>query len=241
MRPTLLLSLLLLVSCGGDRDNRFSTRPPGLDVADVALANGAPETALHIAEQVLATNPRDVPALVRAGSAQAALGQRDQAVRSFGQALAIAPDNPGAALGLGRLTLATDPAAAAALLLRLTTRDPHNVAALIDLGIARDLLGQHEEAQRGYRLALAIDPGSAAAKVNLGLSLALSGDSRQALGILRPLAADPAASPRVRQNLAVALVLAGDDDGAAVVLRTDMPQPQVLAAVAGYQSLRFAP
>jgi Flp pilus assembly protein TadD len=238
MRSTLLLSLLLVAGCSGSHDSSFSTRPPGLDVADAALANGAPDTALHIAQQALAANPRNVSAMVRVAEAESALGQRDQATRGFRQALALEPDNTGAALGLGRLELASDPAAAAGVLLRLSTRDPHNVAVLVDLGIARDLLGQHAEAQRAYRLALAIEPERAAANVNLALSLALSGDPRQALTILRPIALSPGASPRVRQDLAVALVLAGDDEEAGRVLHTDMPQPEALALVTDYHALR---
>jgi Flp pilus assembly protein TadD len=238
MRPILLISLLLTAGCSSAHNGQISTRAPGLDVADVALANGAPDTALHIAQQALAANPRSVPAMVRVAQAQAALGQRDQAERGFRQALALEPADTGAALGLGRLLLASDPTAAADILLLLSAKDPHNVAALVDLGIARDLLGQHAEAQRSYRLALAVDPGRQAAEVNLGLSLALSGDARQALAILRPIASGPGVSPRVRQDLAVALVLAGDDEEAAQVLHTDMPRPEALALVMNYQSLR---
>ncbi len=241
MRPFLLLSLLLLASCGGNRDTSFSTRPPGLDVADVALSNGAPDTALHIARQILATDPRNLPALIRAANAQVALGQRDQAARTFGQALAVAPDDIDAALGLGRLKLVTDPAAASAAFLRVTARDPRNVAALIDLGIANDLLGRHAEAQAAYRRALDIEPDRVAASVNLGLSLALSNDPRQALGILRPIASGSMATPRIRQDLAVALALAGDDAGAAAVLHKDLAQPQVLAMIAGYHLLQAPP
>jgi Flp pilus assembly protein TadD len=238
MRPKLLLSLLLVAGCSGNHDNPLSTRPPGLDVADVALANGAPDTALHIAQQALAANPRDVSAMVRIAQAQTALGQRDQAAHGFRQALALEPNNTGAALGLGRLELASDPAAAAGVLLRISVRDQHNVAVLVDLGIARDLLGQHAEAQHAYRQALAVEPGRTAASVNLALSLALSGDPRQALAILRPIALSPGASPRVRQDLAVALVLAGEDEEAGRVLHTDMPQPEALALVTGYRALR---
>jgi Flp pilus assembly protein TadD len=238
MRPTLLLSLLLVAGCSGNHDGPLSSRPPGLDVADVALANGAPDTALHIAQQALAANPHDVSAMVRVAQAQSALGQREQATQRFRQALALEPNNAGAALGLGRLELASDPAAAAAVLLRISARDPHNVAILVDLGIARDLQGQHAEAQRAYRQALAVEPGRSAANVNLALSLALSGDPRQALAILRPIALSPGASPRMRQDLAVALVLAGEDEEAGRVLHTDMPQPEALALVTDYQALR---
>jgi Flp pilus assembly protein TadD len=228
MRPFLLLLMFFLVSCSGDRDALFSRRPPGLDVAGVALANGAPETALHIAQTRLVTDPRDV----------AALGQRDQAMRCFAHALAIAPGNIEATLGLGRLTLATDPAAAAELFAGVTTRDPGNVAGLIDLGIAADLLGKHHEAQAAYRRALAIEPDRLAANVNLGLSLALSGDAQQALAVLRPVAQGPGTSPRIRQDLAVALALAGSNAEAAAILKAELPQPEVLTTVAAYHLLQ---
>ena len=241
MRSVLLLSLLLLVSCAGHHDALFPNRPPGLDVADVALANGAPDTALHIAQQVLARDPRNLPALIRAANAQAVLGQRDQATKTFNQALAVAPNDNDAALGLGRLKLSTDPAAASAIFLRVTVRDPRNVAALIDLGITHDLLGRHDEAQRTYRRALDIEPDQVAASVNLGLSLALSNDPRQALTILEPIASGSMATPRIRQDLAVALALAGDDAGAATILHKDIAHPQVLATIAGYHLLQAMP
>lgn len=241
MRSASFLFLLLLASCAGTRDTSLSTRQPGLDVANVALANGVPETALRIAQMTLAADPHNVPAMVEAANAQAALGKRDRAALGFSQVLNVAPNNSEASLGLGRLKLATDPAAAASLFLRVVKRDPLNVMALIDLGIASDLLGQHIEAQRAYRRALAIEPDRLAANVNLGLSLALSGDAQQALRILRPLAAGPGTSPKVRQDLAVALALAGDNDEAASVLKTDISQPQALATVESYHLLRAGP
>lgn len=241
MRPVLLFSLLLLASCSAGQSPSFSTKAPGLDVADAALANGAPETALHIAQRILATDSTNVPALIRAANAQAALGQREEAARTFNRVLAITPDKPEAALGLGRLKLATDAAAAAVLFQRVANRDPHNVAALIDFGIAKDLLGQHGDAQQAYRRALALEPDRLAANVNLGLSLALSGDPQQALGILRPLATGPQTMPRTRQDLAVALALAGDNDATTSVLQKDIAQPELSRTIAAYQMLRPKP
>lgn len=249
MRSALLLFLLLLASCVSNRDSSgsglsasaLSGRKPGLDVAEVALANGAPDTALLIAQRTLVADPNNVPALIMQANAQAALGQRNQAMRSFSQALGIAPADAGATIGLGRLKLATDPAAAAGLFLRVTTQDPHNIAALIDLGIANDLLGQHTEAQAAYRRALVIDPDRLAANVNLGLSLALSGDSQQALLILRPLALGPGTTPKIRQDLAMALALAGSNEEAAAILKTEMPQEDVQPTVTAYHLLQSEP
>jgi Flp pilus assembly protein TadD len=241
MRFAPLLLLLFVVSCAGAHDSSSSGRSAGLDVADAALANGAPDTALRIAQRTLATDPQNLPALLRAANAQVALDQRGEAARTFALALSITPNNADAALGLGRLKLATDPAAAASLFLRVATRDPRNVAALIDHGIASDLLGQHKEAQRDYRRALKIEPERLAASVNLGLSLALSGDPQKALKILRPLALGPGTPSRIRQDLAVALALAGDDRAAASILRTTISPPEVPTTVAAYHMLRSEP
>jgi Flp pilus assembly protein TadD len=234
------LALLLCLACcaNPDRRSRLSEMVPGLDVADVALAQGAPDTALHIAERRLAVKPDDAQALLRAGQAQAALGRREEAARSFSRALAIDPTNQDAVLGLGRLRLATDPAAAAKLFQRVLEQNPQNVASLNDLGIAQDLLGRHAEAQQDYRRVLAVQPGQTAALVNLGLSLALSGRPRDALQILQPLAASPATPPRVRQDLAVALALSGNDAAAATILGASFGRQEVASTLAGYHMLQ---
>src|ERR1700761_2604636 len=216
MRRYSLFLLLALASCSG------ATGPtadvvPGLDIADAALANGAPDSALRIADRILEHDPRNVAALVHKGDAETALGQRNGATQSYSRALELAPDDANALLGLGRLKLANDPLGAAGLFERLANRNPPMVAALVDLGIARDLQGQHAEAQKAYRRALAIEPEGLAATVNLGLSLALSGNPQQALEILRPVAAQHPTSPRVRQDLAVAFTLAGDSAAAQAI------------------------
>ena len=241
MRPAPLLALLLLASCAGGRPATLSDRAPGMDIADAALANGAPDTALHIAQRALATDPDNVPALIRAGNAQAALGQHDQAARTFSRAVTLAPGNTDAALGLGRVKLASDPAGAVPLLKRVSEQDPRNVAALVDLGVAMDLQGQHANAQQSYRRALAIDPERLAANVNLGLSLALSGSPQQAVVILQPLGSGSNAPRRVRQDLAVALALAGDNTSAASLLQKDIGASEASATLAAYQMLRSTP
>lgn len=234
--PLALLACLACCASPASRP-RLSDKAPGLDVADVALAGGAPDTALHIAETMLAANPGNAQALLRAGEAQAALGRRQEAARSFSRVLAIAPGNDAAAIGLGRLRLATDPAEAARLFRLVLQRDPQNVPALNDLGVSQDLLGRHAEAQEAYHRALALQPEQTAVLVNLGLSLALCGSAQQAVQILRPLAAGSTAPERVRQDLAVALALSGDDAGAAAILGANMERQQVRATLAAYHML----
>ena len=237
MRSFALLALLVLTSCAGGSDHRLAAHPPGLDIADVALANGAPDTALHVAEQTLSADPGNVAALVRKAEAEAELGQRGAATTSFRRALEAEPASKPALLGLGRLELQQDPSAAAAIFARVVGLEPRNLAALVDQGIADDLLGKHAIAQECYRRVLAINPEQRAAQANLGLSLALSGDASRAVDLLRPLAAGDGVSPRMRQDFAAVLAMAGRDDEAASVLRSDMNAAETQQAVAAYRAL----
>ena len=60
---------------------------PGVDVAQAALRGGAPQTALEIAGNVLATAPGNEAALVVQGDALTDLGRVDEARISYTNAL----------------------------------------------------------------------------------------------------------------------------------------------------------
>jgi Flp pilus assembly protein TadD len=212
-----------------------------LDLADSALEDSQPTLALHVTQAILAKNLLNAPAWQRQGDAYFALGQLPEAEQSYNRALRVAPNMPAAELGLGRVELARDPAAAEARFQRLVSADPANTSALNDLGVARDMAGHHAEAQAAYRQALARAPLDEATRVNLGLSLALSGQAADAIGILAPLAARPDATPKIRQDYSVALVLAGRTGEAEKLLGQDLKAEDVAAAIRGYQMLPVAP
>ena len=173
-----LCFLVLLAACSPRGSTGVGSGPVGLDVADSALRGGSPELALQIATSVLARNPDNEAALLTQGEALTALGRLDQAGASFARALEINPTSVGGHIGLGRLLLPTNPAAAEAQFLDALSREPRNAVALNNLGIARDLQGRHTDAQAAYRQALGINSDMSAAQVNLALSLAMSGQSR---------------------------------------------------------------
>jgi Flp pilus assembly protein TadD len=234
-----ILLLLSLAACAGSGAPSASAPPQAtLGIADAALAGGAPQMALHVTDDVLSRKPHDAAALSKRGDALYELGRHAAAAASYRAALAIEPGSEMAQLGLGRTQLASDPAAAEALLVRLTVAHPRNAAALNDLGVARDLLGRHADAQKAYRMALAAAPDMSAVQVNLGLSLALSGHASQAIDLLRPLALDGNAPARVRHDLAAAYALDGRTEQAAALIRPDMAADQVALAVASLQALR---
>lgn len=241
MRSIVLLSLLWLAACSAGAGSGYGGGRLGVNVADAALAGGAPATALGVARSILADAPNDAAALLRQGEAQYELGQTAAAEVSFRRALALRPADLRAELGLARVQLQSDPAAAASLLVSILRQQPENTAALTDLGVARDLQGRSAEAQSLYRKALALAPTLASAQTDLGLSLALSGQAEEGVAILQHIAAGENATPRQRQDLAAALALAGNTRDATDLLRSELPQSQVAEAIGSYESLQTTP
>ncbi len=248
IKQGLLFAIALgLAACGGPRPAALNLPPqspalssgaPTIRVADAALLGGAPAMALEVSDEILSKNPADLPALLRKGEALYQLRRYDESEATLDRALKISPANAAALLGLGRIGLARDPAKAAKLFSEVLAGDRRNATALNDLGIARDLLGQHAAAQIAYRTALTITPDMLAARVNLGVSLAMSGHEQEALDVLRPLADAPDMNPRVRQDLATTLALAGEDRAARELLAKDLDAAQVSEAMSGVMRLR---
>jgi Flp pilus assembly protein TadD len=241
LRDLAVALLLLLAGCSSSGPSGVGFGPPGMDVAQAALREGSPEIALQIVTNILAKNPNNEAALLTQGEAYTALGRPEEASASFSTVLAGDPESVGAHIGLGRLRLASDPAAAEALFLEALSREPRNAVALNDLGIARDLQRRHSEAQAAYRQALGVKPDLAAAQVNLALSLAMSGQSRDAIHILRPLAEAPSATVQVRHDLAAVLAMGGDRTAAEQILSKDLPPNEVQQALSGYDASRSNP
>lgn len=204
------VATLALAGCGMFREAEAPKPLVTLRVADAALASGAPDVALRVAEVVLDKEPGDVAAMVTKGDALYAIGAIDQARDTYRAAVAADVSNVGAQIGFGRTLVRADPRAAETHFLAALAKQPDNVVALNNLGIARDLQGQHVQAQQAYRQALALSPDMSDVKTNLGLSLALSGQGAQAVQVLQPVAIAPGASPMMRADLAVAMAQGHD-------------------------------
>ena len=207
---------------------------PSLGVARAALKGDSPQIALQIAGGVLATQPANPAAMVVQGDALTMLRQYDQARQSYEDALRVDPSSTDARIGVARLDLSSNPAAAETSFLEVLQRDPRNTTALNNLGVARDLVGDHVGAQQAYRQALGVDPRLISAQVNMALSMAMTGQGDEAVRMLRPLASSPSAAPKLRDNLAAALAMAGRQDEAAQILGTSLTQDDVRQALEAY-------
>jgi Flp pilus assembly protein CpaB len=210
MRALPIAALLLLAACANSGSPGQSDGLP--NAAATAFHDGSPQTALQTDDAILVRDPRNVAALLSRGDAQTALQQPDRAAESYNDALRADPDSALARIGLGRLRLTDDPSAAEALFLEASQSDPRNAVAWNDLGIARDLLGRHQDAQAAYRQAIGLDASMRGAQVNLALSVAMAGRADDTATAVRTPASAPTAQPEslasVPPTQAVAAVLA---------------------------------
>src|SRR5206468_7729354 len=100
----------------------------------------------------------------------------------------------------------------------------------------RDQTGDHDEARRLYRQALALAPNEPSVMSNFGMSYLLTGELKQAETILRQAVALPNADSRVRQNLALAVGLSGRFPEAEKIAAGDLSPEQAAANVAYLKS-----
>jgi Flp pilus assembly protein TadD len=207
-----------------------------MNVADAAIAGGDPQMALKVSQSILANDPKNLDALYHEGAAYYAIGRCMDAIAVYKVALGVDPKSSTAELGIGRCDLKRNAPQAEADFTAAVQDDPGNAAALNDLGIARDLEGNHSGAVQPYQQALLVDPGNTATEVNLGMSLALAGDGNDALQYLGPLATGQGATPKIREDYAAALVAAGRADDARGVLAVDLPPAQIDPLIADFQA-----
>jgi Flp pilus assembly protein TadD len=222
VRSAGLAVLLTMNGCGNLVSSGADIRSPGLSVAEAALEGGSGQIALQVSEGVLRKSPTNTQALEIKGDALTLLGDYDQAGAIFQALLAADPNSIRANIGMGRIKLTKDPAAAEARFQLVLRRDPKNLTALNNLGIARDLLGRHAEARTAYRTALAANPELESAQVNMALSLAMSGQGPAAIRLLQAKANVPDAPVKIRHDYAVVLAMAGHRPEAERVLSENM-------------------
>ena len=234
-----LAGVTLLVGCKSAPNGAdIATNGPSLQAARDALSEGEAGTSLAIARGILSSQPNNLAALDQAGDAQAALGDRLAADSSYRRALALAPHDVRARLGLGKLQVRDSLPAAEASFRAVVADAPNNALALNDLGYVLDLQEHHAEAQTIYERALAAEPTRLATRVNMALSLALSGHGARAEQMLKDVAASSNATPRVRADFALAQVMAGHDKDAAMTLGGDLTPAETESAVSGLAQFR---
>ena len=197
---------------------------------------GGPGMKLDSALGKLARNPRDVNALIEAGQASAAIGDAEAAMGFFRRADQLQPATANIKAGLaGAMVLAEDPFSALPLFEEAERLGPVNPRLMSERGLAYDLVGDNEQAQRYYRLALSAGPDDETLR-RLALSQAISGDRRGMEVTLSPLLQkQDKAAWRTR---AFAFAILGLAPEAEAIARANLPE----AAAGGMVAyLRYMP
>ncbi|MGA1798781.1 SPOR domain-containing protein [Sphingomonas sp. 4RDLI-65] len=170
----------------------------------------------------VASNPRDVDALIRAGDLSMGLGDLSGAAALFARAEKVNPRDGRIKAGMASILVRSERPGEA---LRYYGQaeslglDPRNFAA--DRGLAYDLIGQQDRAQRDYRVALRTGPDDETLR-RYALSLGISGKQELAIQQLNPLLLkSDRGAWRAR---AFILAMNGDVSGAEKIATTMMPR-----------------
>ncbi len=180
---------------------------------------------LGAALRQLARRPRDLGALLAAGKASLAVNDLDAAMGFFGRAEEVAPQDARVKFGIASVFLQSGrPVQALRLFNQIAASgsasgDPSLAR---DRGLAFDLVGDFENAQKGYVAALAIDADDQETVRRLAISQAISGDSAGFEETLRPLLAS--SDPAAFRSRAFGLAILGEQSRAAAIVNEVMPR-----------------
>ena len=224
--PRLAGSILALSVCGAAAHAQ-TTYPSPYPTAPSPY--GAPVTVQPLSDadllaselRLLAVDPQNLQALIRAGELALKLDDDTGAAAFFARAGRIDPRNARVKAGEGSLLVAAERpgdalrhfAEAQAL-----GADPRSFAA--DRGLAYDLVGEQERAQRDYRLALKAGPNDETQR-RYALSLGISGKRELALAQIDPLLRR--SDRGAWRTRAFILAMAGDKAGAEKIATSMMP------------------
>ena len=109
------------------------------------------------------------------------------------------------------------------------------------LGIAFDLLGRHDDAQRAYRRGLRIAPKDVDLRSNLALSLSLAGKHARAVRLMEELLADPSAKAGHELNFALILSLCKKDVAAERIIKAVLNDTRAEELMAQFRRIREIP
>lgn len=191
---------------------------------------------LNAALARLARNPRDIEALIEAGRAALAMGDAEASIGFYQRADQLSPNNPWIKAGLaGAYVRREDPFTAIPLFEEAERAGAVDAVFAGDRGLAYDLVGDNQTAQRYYRQALERGDNDEITR-RYALSLAISRDRRGMETALSPLLQrQDRAAWRTR---AFGLAILGVPEEAESIANTTMPQEHA-AAMAPY--LRYMP
>jgi Flp pilus assembly protein TadD len=184
--------------------------------------------AMRFYTQAAQLEPNNIRALTGIGNVYLAVGIWNAGLNAFQQVRALDPRGPQSAAGLAVALLLNDrPGEARQILNKQMAMTGPAVDLQNFLGLAEDLLGNHEAAQNAYSAALKPNPGDGEILTNLALSLALMGAYERAEAILEGGSGTPNSIAAAGQNLALVYALRGQLPQAVEAAQRELPIAEV--------------
>lgn len=182
-----------------------------MGAAAAACAGSAPPGPLGITATGKPANapaepsgPSDLEAAVRQAQLQRVAGDLDGAIRTLGQLVLVAPDDPRIVGEYGKTLVAKgETSDALAFLGRAISLQPNDWMLYSAQGVAYDQSGNYPAAYEAYSKALALKPGEPSVLSNAGLSRLQAGDLDGAEKLLKAATQSGADNGRIARNLAL--------------------------------------
>ena len=191
----------------------------------------------RLAEQMraLAANPRDLNALVAAADLSLSLGDLSGAGSLYARAEKVSPNDPRIKAGEGAILVRSERPGEALRYFAQAEAAGYDVRRYAgDRGLAYDLIGQPERAQRDYRLAMQAGANDEVIQ-RYALSLGIVGQRDAALQLLDPLVRKQDRS--AWRTRAFVLAMTGDQPGAEKIVTTMLPQGMAQGLLPFFQRL----
>lgn len=232
LRILAFLSFSTLTACGSfqTRQNTNIDTNARLDVAQAAEEGGNSALAASLYSSVQSA-PEDVTTQLRIADGLLRTGKISLAEQTVKQALKTSPNQPDLVRALALVyVMDGKPELAVPEFDQLLAAKPDDTRAIVDKGVALDLLNQHVAAQAQYKQALALAPDDAEVRNDLALSLMMQGRLQEAKATLAPVGGSEPSSDRLRNNMGV-IYAAGGDSSEARRLLGDSISPEALLAL----------
>ena len=239
-RFLLFFCLLLLANCETTPHN-----PPDLEakkqelheLANSDKAKGNYIAASQLEMQIISLDVNDPKSFITLSRTLKKQGYKAKALELLQTGERLNPQDETLQLEVGK-TMLENGQAQTGLDKLLAIKEIRNTDYYNSLGVAYDMVGNHELAQDTFETGLDDSPDDGLLQNNLALSYILEGSYQDAIEILEPLTKLPDAKPKYRQNLALAYAMLGRDHEAYLLLIKDIPEDQARQNIKFYNKLR---
>jgi len=225
LRLYLILAVSILTACASV--NQVTDYQVQIEIGEQFIENGQYDRGYKILRQAERFNSKSSRAQLAIGNSYLKQGAFLKARSRFEDSIKLGATYHGY-VGLGRLGLARNKSREAihyftqAIIIKRSSVEAYN-----GIGVAYDLVGNHESAQKHYNYALSLDQYSIKTINNKAISLMLSGQLNESYNLLQEIITSERGNNRIRHNLGLLKVLKGEFDDARHLFSDKIPANQV--------------